>query len=704
MEAVECGAAALGMVLGYHGRFVSLEELRAECGVSRDGSKASNLVKAARRYGLVAKGYKKEPAELSSIRLPMIVFWNFNHFLVVEGFGAGKVFLNDPAAGPRVVTTEEFDQGFTGVVLSFEKGPEFQPGGRRQSFRALLQAKLAGNRAAFAYLVIATLALAVPNLIIPIFAKTFVDNVLVHGMTLWLRPLLLIMAATALVKGALTYLQLNALQRFESKLAVTGASRFFWHVLRLPVTFFAQRWSGDVASRVEINDTVASLLSSELTLNLANILLTGFYAALMFRYDVVLTLVSIAMAVANFAVLHAVSRKRHDANRRLQQERGKLMGTSMSGLQTIETLKATGSESDFFARWSGQQAKVLNAEQQLAACSIPLAAVPAFLTALNAAAVLAIGGRRVMDGLLTAGMLAAFQSLSSSFSGPVNRFVALGARLQELDGDLARLDDVLRYRPDPQTERKALVETSSPEPRLRGGLELRNLTFGYSRLEAPLICDFNLTIQPGQRVAIVGGSGSGKSTVAKITAGLYEPWSGEILLDGVARGAHSRNVLASSVALVDQDVFLFEGTVRENLSLWDASIPDQLLAEAAKDACIHDDITSWPGGYAHAIEEGGRNISGGQRQRLEIARAFTAHPRLLILDEATSALDAYTEAQLDENLRRRGCACLIVAHRLSTIRDCDEIIVLEAGRVVERGRHRQLASRGGVYARLVQTH
>jgi NHLM bacteriocin system ABC transporter peptidase/ATP-binding protein len=702
MEAVECGAAALAIVLAHYGRWVPLEELRVACGVSRDGSKASNVVKAARVYGLVARGFKKEPQALRALPLPAILHWNFNHFLVLDGFRKGRVFLNDPATGPRQVSEEELDQAFTGVVLTFEPGPELRPSGEPPRLVPALRRRLAGSRGALAFVLLAGLALALPSLVVPIFSKVFVDNVLLEGRRDWLSPLLYGMGFAALMMGALTWIQQVYLLRLETRLAVGSSSRFLWHVLRLPSEFFSQRFAGDISSRVAINDRVAQLLSRELATNALGAVMIGFFAFVLFRYDAVLTLVGIAVVSLNVVALRFVSRRRVDGNRRLVVDQGKLLGTAIGGLQTIETLKATGGESALFARWAGYQAKVVNGQQDLEQFSQILDAIPPLLSAINTALILGVGGLRVINGSLSLGGLVAFQLLMASFIAPINRLVSLGGRLQTVEGDMSRLDDVLRYRLDPgAAQGEAELPPAGSAVRLAGTLELRDVSFGYSRLDPPLIEGFSLTLKPGSRVALVGGSGSGKSTLSRLVTGLYEPWSGEILFDGRRRSEIPAGILTSSLATVDQNVFLFEGTVRENLTLWDATLPLPEVVAAAKDACIHEDVAARSGGYDSPVDEGGANWSGGQRQRLEIARALVGRPSLLVLDEATSALDPTTESRIDESLRRRGCTCLIVAHRLSTIRDADEIIVLEKGKVAQRGTHDELKGVDGPYARLI---
>jgi NHLM bacteriocin system ABC transporter peptidase/ATP-binding protein len=696
MEWVECGAACLAMVLGAYGRFVPLEELRLACGVSRDGTKASNILRAAERYGLRGKGYSKEPAALRALPLPLIVFWNFNHFVVIEGFERGRVLLNDPATGPRTVDEQEFDQSFTGVVLVFQPGPGFRSGGQRSDALRALRPRLQGAESALLLAALAGLGVVLTGLVVPALTQRFVDDFLVGGSRAWLGPILLGIAAAALLRATFTWLEGRCLLRIWSRLSLDSSQTLFWHVLGLPMTFFVQRYPGEIAARVGLNDRLARLLSLDLARALLDAGVVAAYGLLMLRYDLLLTLIAFASAALSVVVLRRTARRHIDLSRRYALEAGLFLSASLGGLQIVETLKATGAESDFFTRWAGYQARLLRTQLASDAWAQALGLVPALLSIAAGALVLLVGALRIMAGDLTVGQLVAFQVLLASFLLPIERLVGLGGTFQIVQADLERLDDVLRYPAGPLAD--------PPEPPanpLTGLLEVRGLTFGYSPLEPPLIQDLQLTLRPGARVALVGGSGSGKSTVARLICGLYQPWSGQILLDGRPRAAYSRQALASAVGWVDQDILLFEGTIRQNLTLWDPAVDDQRLQRAARDACLEAEILARPGGLDSPVLEGGANFSGGQRQRLEIARALVGDPSLLVLDEATSALDPLTEQAVLANLARRGCACLLVAHRLSTIREADEIVVLEQGRVVERGRHDRLLARGGAYAALV---
>jgi NHLM bacteriocin system ABC transporter peptidase/ATP-binding protein len=695
MEGTECGAVALGIVLEHFGTYVPPVTLRQQCGVSRDGSKASNILKAARQHGLEARGFRKEPAQVRELPLPAIVHWNFNHFLVVEGFRGDRVHLNDPATGRRTVTAEEFDQAFTGVVLTFEPTDEFEPSGTRPRLLPSLLTRLRGARGAVLFLVIAGLGLVLPGLAVPVFGQVFVDEILVGGKRDWLWALLAGLAATALVRVILTHLQRRYLARLLMRLAVGMSSTFLWHVLRLPITFFAARSPGDLASRVQLNDQAASLLSGRMAGVVLDMILVVFYAALMVVYDPLLTMIGLGAAVLHVVLLVAQQRGRTDDSIRVSVEAGKLAGIAAGGLSMIETLKATAGESAFFASWAGHQAKLSQSQQRMARRDQIVGTLVSAIGRLNTLLVLGVGALRVMDGHLSLGGLVAFQALMASFLGPIESLTSFGLTLQELRGNFERLDDVLGHEPEDAPA------GAGPHRRLTGELGLKSVTFGYLPFSPPLVDRFDLHIAPGQRVAVVGASGSGKSTIAKLVCAMYPAWSGEIHFDGQPRSALPATALPASIGVVDQDISLFEGTVRDNLTLWDPTAAEVDVIQAAKDACIHDDITQLEGGYDAFVGEGGFNFSGGQRQRLEIARALVRQPALLVMDEATSALDPETEHQVDKNLRRRGVSCLIVAHRLSTIRDCDEIVVLEGGRVIERGSHQQLLAGGGRYKELI---
>jgi NHLM bacteriocin system ABC transporter peptidase/ATP-binding protein len=707
MEAVECGAAALGIILSYYGRIVPLAKLREECGVSRDGSKAFNILKAAKNYGLNAKGLKLSLENVKTTRLPYIAFWNFNHFLVVEGYSKKRVYLNDPATGKRTVSWEEFDHAYTGVALVMEPGSDFQKGGKKNHIVSALSNRLQNSWGTILFCLLAGLLLTLPRLAVPAFSQIFIDEILIQDRQDWLRPLLLGMLITTFLRAFLARLRLTYLRRLMVKLSVSMSGQFLWHILRLPIGFYAQRFAGEISSRMQLNDKVAEILSGRLATTVIDAVMMVFYLLIMIQYDRLLSAIAVSFAAINILALLFLSQTRVDANMRLAQEHSKVAGVAVSGIQTIETVKASGLESDLFARFAGYYAKAVNAEQQLGLQTQIITTLPTILTALTTAFILLVGGLQVMNGSLSIGMLVAYQSLTQSFLEPVNSLVNFGSTLQDLEADLNRLDDVLQNSVDSEVEESrgaggARREiTSSSLWQLQGNVELRNITFGYSPVEPPLIENLSLSVKPGQRIALVGGSGSGKSTIAKLICGLYQPWEGEICFDGVERSQIKRSVLAHCLAMVEQDIFLFAGTVRENITLWDSTMPEADLVQACQDAAIHDAIASMPGKYDFELIEGGMNISGGQRQRLEIARALVRNPAVLVLDEATSALDAQTELIINRNLQQRGCSCIVVAHRLSTIRYCDEIIVLEQGKIVQRGTHEELWQQGGTYVRLL---
>ena len=702
MEATECGAASLAMILAYYGRWLPLEFLRQECGVTRDGSNADNLLKAARRQGCVAKAFAGRSEVLRKKEFPLILFWEFNHFLVLEGFQGDTVFLNDPAMGRRTVTWDEFLTSYTGVYMKITPAENFKPEGEPYSIVKTVAAKLREDKWALIFLMVVGLCMIIPGLAIPVMGQIFIDDVFSLKHADWIVNLLNAMLGTMILLGILTAMRATALTYWQKKLTIADSSGFFWHVLRLPVTFFQQRFAADIASRIQFNESTAEVLSNQAATALLDLLVALFYLLLLFQYSVPLTLIGISISIVDIFVFLYMRRRQTDLIMRIQQDASKAYGVLMSGLMMVESIKANGSEGDLFAKWAGYAAKATVAAQEMKLWAMKVKLLPLLLGGLNTALIMTVGGFSIMEGVMTAGIYMAFNNLIGKFHEPVQKLLSLGNVLQDTEMQMRRLDDVRRYKTDSLNYPGDDQVISFKGNRLSGELTLKDVNFGYSPLDPPLIERFNLHLEPGRWAAVVGSSGSGKSTLAKLVAGLYEEWSGEVLLDGVKRREIPRPVIVNSLASVDQDVFQITGTVRENITMFDKSVPSADVVQAAQDACIHEDIMRLPGGYEAEVAEGGLNFSGGQRQRLEIARALACNPSLLILDEATSAIDPMTEQKCLENIRRRGCTCLIVAHRLSTIRDADEIIVLERGKVAERGTHRELIAHDGPYRRLIE--
>lgn len=705
MEALECGAASLAMVLGHYGRHVPLEELRIACGVSRDGSRASNVLKAARSYGLTAKGMQMEPAALADVQAPAILFWEFNHYVVYDGMGRrlGRrgVHINDPDKGRRFVPAEDFDTSFTGVVLVLEPGPGFRRGGRKPGVLGALPARLRGTTGTMLASLLASLLLVAVGATLPALSRTYIDLFLIGHQTSLLGVLFAAMGTMVALTAVLTWLQQANLLRGRIISSTLSSARFFRHLLRLPVTFFAQRSPADLVQRLQSNDAVAETLARDLTAAGVDGIVVLLYAFLLWSYDPQLTVIGVGIALLNVVAMRIVVRLRATRTQKLRADSARLTNTSYTGLQLIETMKATGGENGYFRRWAGQHATTLEEQQRLGVPSAWLGVVAPLLATLNSALILWIGGLRAVEGHISIGLLVAFQALVTRFTAPVTRLNGVAGRIQDFAADVARLKDVENFPVDSLHSRP---EPAMSTRRLKGHVTLEDITFGYSPLDKPLLTGFSLTVGPGQQVALVGGSGSGKSTVSRLISGLYAPWEGTIRIDGQRLEDIARGALAASVSFVDQDVFLFEGTVRDNVALWDPSIPDDAVIAALKDAALYEVVARRPGGIHSRVEQDGRNFSGGQRQRLEIARALVRRPSILVLDEVTSALDAETEHLIIDNLRRRGCACVVIAHRLSTVRDSDEILVLDHGSVVERGRHEELVAAGGPYAELVREH
>lgn len=700
-EDLECGAVALAIVLAFYGRWVPIEDLRTACGVSRNGTTAASLVRVARFHGLKARALRAEPMQLVNVRPPTILHWNLTHYVVFEGFVRnGSAQINDPQRGRYVASASELDESMTGIVLAFTPSDLFEPMGHPPGLFRSLRRRITDSSLELGFLFILGLLLLVPSVLIPNTSNLFIDYVLLRNDSRWVVGLTTVAIGVFLWQGVLVWFQYGFLLRFEAGMALEGAHRFFWHLLHLPITFFNQRMAGDLSSRIDANDRLARFLTGDIAVTALRLLATIFFACIMAHYDLALTGVSVFIGTVNLSIIRVVSRRRADSNMRLLREQEKLNSTALWGLQMIEDLKATSSESEIFSHWAGQQAKVINLRQRLEKTNLMLETLPTFFGTANIALILGFGGVRVIENSMSLGAFAAFQILAFGFIAPVNHLAILTQRIQAAEAEMAFLDDVLRE-PVASSRTHELASVERNLPRLSGHLELTNVTFGYARLEAPTVEAIDLKLLPKGCVAVVGKTGSGKSTIAGVVAGLYEPWSGEILLDGKPRSEWPNAELVRSIAVVNQDICVFEGTVYENLTLWNQSVRAKEVEAAARDACVLEEILSRPKGFAALIEADGANWSGGELQRIEIARALASNPSLLILDEATSNLDPDTERRVVRNLRKRGCACLIVAHRLSTIRNADEIIVLRNGNIVERGTHEELVQLGAEYLNLI---
>ena len=700
MEALECGAACLAMILAYYGKWVPLEQVRADCGISRDGSNAKNILRAARAYGLDAAGYRYEIEDIKNAEFPVIIHWNFNHFVVLNGFKKDWAVLNDPGRGTVRVPLEEFDKAFTGIALAFSKTEDFVPDGKPRSILDFARTRLKGTLAPFIFVILTGILTAAAGVVTPAFSRVFMDRILTQQNPDWLYPFILAMIGLLAFQLLVSLINTLYMLKIRGKLAIVANSTFFWHVLRLPMEFFSQRMVGDIASRQSSNELIAETLISRLAPVVLNLGMLVFYLVIMLKYSLLLTAIGLVATFLNILVANQISKKRINITRSQMRDGGKLSATTMNGIEMIETIKAAGAENGFFERWSGFQASVNNSTVKFAMLNQYLGAVPGALQQISAIAVLVLGIMLIMQGDFTVGMLLAFQSFMNSFLTPVNSLIGVGQSVQEMRTSMERIEDVMNYKPDVEYVYQ-LEDNDEEYCKLTGSLIMKNVTFGYSRLADPLIENFNLTVQPGNRIAFVGTSGCGKSTLSKLISGLYKPWSGEIAFEGMPRQEISREVLTGSIAVVDPDIILFEDTIANNIKMWDKSIEDFEMILAARDAQLHTDIMLREGGYNCHVLAGGRNFSGGQRQRIEIARVLAQDPTIIILDEATSALDAKTEYEVINAIKDRGITCIIIAHRLSTIRDCDEIIVMDKGRVMERGRHEELYTAGGLYTRLI---
>lgn len=699
MEALECGAASLAMICAYYGKWIPLEQIRLDCGVSRDGANAKNILVAARSYGFTAKGYRYEPDDLKKHgKFPCIIHWNFNHFVVLNGFKGNKAYLNDPAKGSYSVSMEMFDNSFTGICLMFEPGENFEPSGKQKSVFSFAVSRLRGAKTAVAFVVLTTLISALIGIINPAFSRIFMDRLLTKESPDWFYPFMAALVVMSALQLAVSALETYYSNKINGKLATVGNSSFLWRVLHLPMEFFSQRLAGDIQGRQNSNAGIANSVVNTFAPLALDAIMAVFYLVVMIRYSWILTLVGLSSLVINAFMAQIISKKRINITRIQMRDAGKLSGATIAGVEMIETIKASGAENGFFERWAGYQASVNAAKVKYAKMNQYIGMIPAAVSMVTGTVVLALGVWFAMQGSFTVGMIMAFQGMLSSFSAPASTFISAGQTLQEMRTQMERIDDVMLYRED-ECYKSEGDEASLAK--LSGNIELKNITFGYSRLSAPVINDFSLTIKPGERIALVGSSGCGKSTVSKLISGLYQPWSGEILYDGKPLSKINRDVFTGSIAVVDQDITLFEDTVSDNIKMWDSSIEDFEMIMAARDAQIHEEIMRRDGGYNYKIAEGGKDFSGGQRQRLEIARVLAKDPTVVILDEATSALDAKTECDVVKAIKDRGITCIVVAHRLSTVRDCDKIIVMEDSVAAEQGTHEELYAKGGIYTRLI---
>ena len=700
MEVTECGAASLAMIFGYFGKFIPLEQMRIEVDVTRDGCNAGNIMRAAKRHGLECKGFRKEPEALREIETPCIIHWNFAHFVVFEGFKKGYAYLNDPAIGRRKLTIEELDEGFTGIILTFKLTDAFQKEKKQNTAWELIAARLKGQYAVLFTLFYIGLLLVFPGLVLPILSQTFIDDILVAGYTDWITKILVFMASLVVLKAGLHFYRDLILQKLRSKLTLTTGMSFLSHMLRLPINFFDQRYAGDLVSRMQNNKELSEFLAGDLAETILNILIAVFYLVILFMYSPVMTLIGLLHVAVLIALVVLSKQFISAAAIKQQMSSGKLYGAICTGLSITDTLKASGVENEYVARVLGYHAKNANLEQEQIRFQKIINAIPGAAQNITNVLHVMVGGLLVINGSMSMGMLSAFCSLFASFIEPVNSLVQVAQKIQKLKANINRVEDVQRYPEDIRYENDEKLKKNNRK--LSGEIVLQDISFGYSALKPPLIEHFHFALNSGETIAFVGPSGCGKSTAAKVVSGLYRPWSGQILLDGQPMEQIPKSCLTASVATVSQNITLFSGSIRDNLTMWNQAVLEDDMIAAAKDACIHDFIVSCPGGYDYDLSENASNLSGGQRQRLEIARALTTKPSILIMDEATSALDPIVEKQVMDNIRRRGCTCIIVAHRLSTIRDCDQIVVMRDGKIIQAGNHKNLMSEDGYYRSFVQ--
>ena len=693
METVECGAAALSMLLAYHGKWLSIEQLRTDCGVSRDGSNARNIVLAARHHGMDAHGWQADIDHLPSLA-PAIIHWNHNHFVVFKGFHRGMAFINDPAMGSMAVSMKDFQRSYTGVAITSVPGDDFKPQGHQTSILHYVRENIRGAKDAFIFTLLMGILMSFAGMVYPLFSQVFLDSIITGKNDEWTVPFFVGIACLVVFNFLLALLDNVYGRRFAGSMSLKGNTRFLWHALNLSIEFFTQRYVGDIVQRQSLNEHITTTLIRILAPYAVNVALLVVYIVVMAQYSVLLTIVGISVVALNIYSVAAERELRTNLARALEQSEGKFYGITMSCVDNIESIKAAGAERGFFEFWAGTFARRNN--QEVAFQKRPF--WPFVFGHFANSFILILGAALILNGQFSIGMLMAFQGFMAEFMKPAMGLMQGSTTVLEMRSQMERIDDVMAY----PAEQTGKGESPAHNAKLGGMIEMKNVTFGYSLSAAPLIRDFSMTLHPGKSVAIVGASGCGKSTIAKLLTGLYQPWSGEILFDG--RDSHdiSREEFVNSVACIDQNVVLFDDTIAENIKMWDHSIEDFTMTMACIDAGIRDDIISRPRGFNTRLVKGGGNFSGGQRQRFEIATALAREPVILILDEATSALDTVMESEVMQSIRQCGASTIVIAHRLSTIRDCDEIIVMDKGRIVQRGSHDELMAQGGRYEELIR--
>ena len=700
VEHTECGVVSLAIVFGYFNKWFSIEYLRDACGVSRDGSNALNLIKFAKDVGFDAHAYSLELEDLKELgSFPMIIHWKFNHFVVLEKIKGKKYWINDPANGRQVLDEREVDESFTGVVLTFQPDETFTPSGNPPSWVKSLVHYAGEIKYGLLLATALGLALVIPGALLPILSIIFIDYVLVQNFKDWLPVLLGGIGVLAVLQFLLNYLQQTITLVFQTRLSIALNSRLISKSMNLSLAFFSQRSASEVAGRSQLVDQLSALITGPLGKSFIGLLTAVVYWFVMFYFDTKLSLIVLGIAAVNLLYFSWQIGRVRELNQAITRESSLNTGEQLQALQLLPEVKISGLEKNLLAQLIGRKTKLLNETNRLTVKRSIIESLPTFLNSGSYAIILFFGGHEVIQGNMTFGVLVAFQGLVMQFLGPIQQMLGHFTDIQETQGSIDRIDDIFSQNDDS-------IKNNNDEEQVRGLityplLELKNITFGYQKLQPPLLENFSLTIEPGKWVAFVGASGSGKSTITRLVSQLYKPWSGSISLGGVPIETIDGKDFSQYITFVDQKIVLFNATIAENLSMWNSSITFEQLTKAAKVACIHEWIINRPTGYSHKISEDGTNISGGEKARLEIARALTVEPTLLVLDEATAGLDPSTENTLLQSIRQNCSGGIIISHRIEPVSICDEIITFENGKIVQRGSHNDLMNdQDGLYARL----